>query len=91
MTCHVAPVVQRGERIEDRHFDGFLEPGAQMIGVALALHLRAHAREQLVGVHRADDIVVDPHVETPQQTRVVAWLDDHHDRQMPRAIERADL
>ena len=36
-------------------------------------------------------IVVDPHVEAAQQAGVVARLDDDHDRQVPRAVERADL
>jgi hypothetical protein len=88
---HIASVVQRRERVEDRHLDRLFEPSAQMIGVALALYLRAHARQQLVRVDRAHDIVVDPHIETTQQAGVVARLDDDHDRQMPGAIERANL
>ena len=91
MAGHIAAVVERRERVENGHFDRLLEPHAQIVGVALALDLGAHARQQLVGIDRADDIVVDAHIEAPEQLGVVAGLDDDHDRQMPRAVERANL
>jgi len=83
--------VQGGERIEDRHLDGLLQPRAQIVGVALALDLGADPRQKLVGVDWAVDIVVDAHIEAPEQPGIVARLDDDHDRQMPCAVERADL
>ena len=43
-----------------------------MIGIAFALHLRAHARHQLVSIDGAHDVVVDPHVEGAQQARLVS-------------------
>ena len=42
--------MQGGERIEDRHLDGLLQPRAQIVGVALALDLGADPRQKLVGV-----------------------------------------
>jgi hypothetical protein len=73
---HIAAIVQRAERIEDRHLDGLLETRPQMVGKALALHLRPHPRQQLIGINGAHDIVVDPHIEAAQQARIVAQLDD---------------
>ena len=62
-----------------------------MVRVALALHLRAHARQQLVLIDGAHDVVVDAHVETAQQPRLVARLDQHDDRQMPGTVGRSRL
>ena len=91
VACHIAAVVERRQRVENGHFDRFFEPRPQIVGVTLALDLGAHPRHQLVGIDRAHDIVVDAHIEAPEQLGVVARLDDDHDRQMPRAVERAHL
>ena len=71
--------------------DAFLQAVAQVVGIALALDLRADARQQLVAVDGAHDVVVDAHVEAAQQARLVAGLDQHDDRQVARAVERARL
>ena len=55
--------MQRRERVENSHLDRLLEPHAQVIGIALAFELSADASQQLVGVDRADDIIVDAHIE----------------------------
>jgi hypothetical protein len=83
--------VQRRQRIDNGHLDRLLEPHAQVIGIALAFELSADASQQLIGVDRADDIIVDAHIEPSEQPRVVAGLDDAHDRQVPRAVKRPNL
>ena len=91
MARHVASVVQPGERVENRHLDAMFEPHAQMIDVALALDLGARPCQQLVGVDRAHDVVVDPHIEAPQQPRIVSRLDEDEHRQMARPVDGANL
>jgi hypothetical protein len=83
----VCRAAELGERIENRHLDALFEPQAQLIGIALPPHLGAHPRKHLVRVDRADDIVIDPHIEAPEQTAVVARLGDHQDGQMARPVE----
>jgi hypothetical protein len=83
--------VQAGERIGDRELDALLEAGAQELAVPLALDLRPDPGQELVAVDRAHQIVVDAHIEAPQQTRFVAWFDQHDDRQVPCSLKGADL
>ena len=70
MALHVAAVVQAGERVGDRHLDRHLHVVAQPLGVALLAHLGAHARQQLVLVDRAHQIVVHADLEAAHQARV---------------------
>ena len=77
--------------IDDRGLDALFQPVAQVVGVALALDLRAHAGQQLVLIDRAHDVVVDAHVETAEKPRLVAGLDQHDDGQMPRTVGRSRL
>ena len=88
---HVPPIVQVGQRIEDRHLDRLLETRTKIVGVALPLDLSAHPGEQLVRIDRPHDIVIHPHVEAPEQTGIVARLNHDQDRQVPRPVERAHL
>ena len=60
-------------------------------GVALAADLGAHARQQLVLVDRAHQIVVHADLEPAQQPRIVLGLGDHQDRHAAGAVERAHL
>ena len=91
MARHIAAIVQPGERVENGHLDALLEPYPQMVEIALALELGAHPRQQLVRVDRAHHVVVDPHVQTLEQRRIVARLDDDQERQMACPVERANL
>ena len=91
MAAHIAAVMQRRERIENRHLDRLFQPRPQIVGVALALDLGPHPRHELVRIDRANDIVVDAHIEAPKQLGVVARLHHDHDRQVPGAVERAHL
>ena len=90
--CHVSAVVEAGERIGNCEFDVFLEPVAQVIAVAFAFGLRAHARGKFTLVDRTRQVVVNAHVEGAQQPSFLARFhrrDD--DGQVPRALERAHL
>ena len=88
---HVAPVVETGQRIRDRHLDRVLHIVAQMIGVAPLADLGARARQQLVLVDRAQQIVVDADFEPAQQPRIVVGIGDRKDRQLAGALQRARL
>jgi len=90
MARHIAAIVQPGERVENGHLDALLEP-TQMVEITLALELGTHPRQQLVRVDRAHHVVVDPHVQTLEQRRIVARLDDDQERQMACPVERANL
>ena len=83
--------MQPGERVENGHLDAVLEPHAQMIDITLALDLRARPCQQLIGVDRAHDIVVDPHIEAAQQPRIVSRLGEDKQRQMPCPVDGTDL
>jgi len=87
MAFHVAPVVQSGQSVGNRHFDAFGQLVAQKIRVPLALDLGLHAGQQLVPVDGAHQVVVDAHIEAAQQAGFVAWFNQHDDGQMPRAVE----
>ena len=91
MRFHVAAVEQAGERVGDRHLDRHLHVVAQPLGVALLLDLRAHARQHLVLVDRADQVVVDADLEPAHQPRIVVGFGDGEDRHVAGALERADL
>jgi len=62
-----------------------------MVRIPLTLDLRAHARQELVRIDQAHDIVVHAHIEAAEQTPLLALPDDNHDGQMPRAVERSHL
>ena len=83
--------MQPGERVQGGHLDALFEPYPQMVNIALALELGAHPRQQLVWVDRAHHVVVDPHVQAPEQRRIVARLGNDQDRQMACPVERANL
>ena len=88
---HVAAIVKACQGVGDRRFDTLLETRPQVIRVALPLDLGANARQQLMPVDRPHDVIVYAHVQAAHQARIVAGLDQHDDRQVAGAIERADL
>ena len=64
-----------GERERQAH----LVVGAQAVLVSLAPDLRAHAGQELVSVHGAEDIVVRADLETLRDPLHVRFLADHED------------
>ena len=91
MGLHVAAIVQARERVRHGELDALVQAVAQVVGMALALDLRAHAGEQLVAIDRAGQIVVHAHVESAQQARFLARLHDDDDGQVAGALQRAHL
>ena len=62
-----------------------------MVGIAALADLGARARQQLVLVDRAQQIVVDADLEPAQQPRVVVGIGDGQDRHVAGALQRARL
>ena len=91
MRFHVAAIEQPGQPVGDRHLDRRLHVVAQPLGVALLLDLRPHARQHLVLVDRAHQIVVDADFQPAHQPRVVVGFGNRKDRHIAGALERADL
>ena len=87
----IAAIVETGEPVGDRHLDGHLHVVAQPIGEALAADLGAHPRQHLVPIDRPDEVVVHAKIETAKQTHVVVRVDDDEDRQLPGAVQRAEM
>ena len=57
----------------------------------MAADLRRHARQQLLPVNGADEVVVHAHVEGAQQPLVVIGIDEDEDRGLPRRLDRLQL
>ena len=91
MAVEIAAVVQPGQAVGHRHFDGLGDAGAQLVVVALAAHLGAQPRRQLLLVDRPHQIVVDAEFEAADDARLLALLRQQDDRQEAGAVERAQL
>src|SRR5690606_29390795 len=88
---HIPAIMKAGQRIRNRQLDTLGEPVAKKIGMALALDLGSDARQELVAVDRAHQVIINTHVEAAKQTRLVSRLDKYDDGQVPRPLKRADL
>ena len=89
MLAGVAAVVNPGQRIDHGHHQTVAHVRAQAIGIALAAHLAADPRDQLVHVEGHFDIVRRAQVETLGGGLHIALVDDQDDRRGPRFGTRA--
>jgi hypothetical protein len=64
---------------------------AQPLGVTALAHLAAHPRQEFVLVDRAEQKIVHADFQPAHHARIVVGLGDHQDRNIPRALERAQL
>ncbi len=88
---HEAAVVQAGQTVGDGHLHGLLHGVAQAIGIVLAANLGGDAGLEFLAVDRADEVVVDAHVEAAHQAGAVVRFGEEQDRQHTGAFDRAQL
>ena len=62
-----------------------------MIGITAAANLRADTGEQLVFIDRSQQVIGDADLQTTKQSRIAVGIGDGKDRNVPRALQRADL
>ena len=91
LTGHVAAVVQARELIGDRQLQRVVEVGAQVVGIALAADLGAHARRQLAGIDRSGQDVVDADLEGLHGLLALVQVGDAQDRQAAGSLVRTQL
>ena len=87
----VAAVVEAGERVGDGHLHRGAHGEAQLLGIAVAADLGGDAGQQFLPVDRTDQVIVDAHVERPQQALVVIGIDKDQDRRLAGRFHRLEL
>ena len=83
--------MELGQRIDDRQLHRSLEIVAESLLIPLLADLGRGTRDQLVPVHRTDQVVVYAHVERAVDARVLDGFRQHENRQVPQLVVRADL
>ncbi len=91
MPRHIAPVEQAGQLVGDRHLDRQRKVLAKLVGIALALELRADARGQLVAVNGPHHIVVHAKLECTHEALGVALFDDRKNGRVACGFKRFQL
>ena len=91
MRLKIAAIVEAGQRIDHRQFDRRLNIKAQTVGVALAPNLGAHARQHLVAVDGAQQIIIHAQIEAAQDALAVFDIGQHQQGRMAGAFNRAKL
>src|SRR5690554_6219949 len=91
MTIQITSVVQPRQAISHSHLDGLGQTGAQSIIVALAPNLSIQARNQLLLVDRAHQIVIDAQLKAANKSLVLSLISYENDRNEPRTIKSPQL
>ena len=86
VVVEIATVIQARQRVNDSHFDGLLQAGAQTVMVALAAHLRERAGQKLIGVQRTHNVIIHAEIQRAHDHLVSALLRDEQHRNKPGTL-----